>query len=79
MDDRSLRALLAKGERSGVRPGPSRLWATAALLLTVVGGYLGTLLLRADTMGPLPKILAFVASTIFGSAALYCWYRLLRA
>lgn len=79
MGDRSLRALLAKSERRGRRQGAARIWLAAAIVLTVMGGYLGTLLLRADSLGPLPRILAFLMSAIFGALALYCWYRLLRS
>lgn len=80
MDERSLWALLAKAERdfSGPRRGSTRLWAAAALILTVVSAWLGTLLFMAESLGPLPRMLAMVVSAVFGLLALYCWLQALR-
>lgn len=82
MDDRALRALLAKGERElgGERGGRTiaGFWAVAAAILTAMGAYLGGLTGRLASPLPLQRILTLVAALVFGGLSIYAWMRLLR-
>ena len=84
MDDRSLRALLARGEREwggGARGsrGIAAFWAVAAVILTALGAYLGAVFGRSASLTPLPRALALGPALVFWGLALYAWFRLLRA
>ena len=83
MDDRALRALLAKGERElgGERGGRTiaGLWEVTVAILTAVGAYLGGLTGRLASLTPLPRTLTLVVALVFGGFSLYAWMRLLRA
>jgi hypothetical protein len=81
VDERSLRTLLAKGEREltgGRRRGAARIWAAAGATLTAIAFYLGVPIARAAAFG-FPRTLALFAAAVFGAVAAYCWLRLLRA
>lgn len=81
MDERSLRTLLAKGERElrgGRRRGAAGFWAVAGATLSAIAFYLGVPIARAAAFG-FPRALALGSAAVFGAVAAYCWLRLLRA
>ena len=81
MDERSLRSLLAKGEREltgGRRRGAAGIWAAAGVTLTAIASGLAVPIARAAAFG-FPRTVALGAAAVFGAVAAYCWLRLLRA
>jgi hypothetical protein len=78
VDERSLRALLARGEREqggGRRRSAAVFWALAGAIPTGLAYWLGVPLARA-AFG-FPRVLALGSAAAFGVLALYCWLRLL--
>jgi hypothetical protein len=78
MDERSVRALLARGERElsgGRHRSAAPIWAVAGAVLTALALYLVGPVARA-AFGT-PRAIALTAAAAFGALAAYCWLRLL--
>jgi len=79
MDERSVRALLARGERElsgGRRRSAAPIWAVAGAVLTALALYLAGPIARAAAFG-MARAIALAAAAAFGALAAYCWLRLL--